>query len=53
MIKKQNTILAPFSSGVNVTSVTNVERNGSMDIYAKRENIDDSPILEVTPHTMN
>jgi hypothetical protein len=25
-----------------------VERNGSMGIYAKRENIDDSPILELT-----
>jgi len=39
--KKQNTILALFSSSVNVTSATNVERNGGMGIYAKREYIDE------------
>jgi len=39
--KKQNTISALFSSGVNVTYATNVDRNGSMDIYAKREYIDE------------
>ncbi|KEH34164.1 zinc finger, C3HC4 type (RING finger) protein [Medicago truncatula] len=38
---------------VNVTSATIVGRNGSMGIYARRENIDDSPILEVTLHTLN
>jgi len=30
-----------------------VGRNGSMGIYAKRENIDDSTILEVTLHMLN